>query len=77
MQCLKISVSIYSCFQCKYVNSPPASGLNFPTVSIQTKADGLREQITALQLALQEAREENSARTEHEAKLTSQFQVGI
>ena len=43
----------------------------------QTDSDGLKKQITSLQVTLQEAREENAARTEHEAKVTCQLQVGI
>ena len=45
-------------------------------VLLQATAEGLRSQNSNLQTALAEAREENGARTEHEAKLTSQFQVG-
>ena len=36
----------------------------------------LRSQITSLQTALAEAREENAERKEHEAEWASQFQVG-
>ena len=45
-------------------------------ISVQVTANELRSQITSLQAALEVAREEIAARSEHEAKLTSQFQVG-
>ena len=49
---------------------PPA------VVSFQATDEGLRSQIATLHTALAEAREENAARVEHEARLTSHFQVG-
>ena len=42
---------------------------------IQATANELRSQITTLQAALEGARGEIAARKEHEAILTSQFQV--
>ena len=42
---------------------------------IQAIASDLRSQITTLQAALERAREEIAASKEHEAILTSQFQV--
>ena len=44
-------------------------------ISIQAIGNWLRGQISDLQAALQESREENAARKAHEADLTSQFQV--
>ena len=46
-----------------------------PIISVQVTTNELRSRITSLQAALERAREETAARTEHEAKLTSQFQV--
>ena len=43
--------------------------------TIQAIADELRSQITTLQADLEGAREEIAAWKEHEAKITSQFQV--
>ena len=42
---------------------------------IQATTNDLKSQITTLQAALEEAREENAARKEHEEKRTSQYQV--
>ena len=42
---------------------------------IQASTNELKSQITTLQAALEEAREEIAAMKEHEAKQTSQFQV--
>ena len=44
---------------------------------IQATTSDLRSQITTLQAALEEAKEENAARKEHETILTSQFQVRL
>ena len=44
-------------------------------ITIQATASDHRSQITTLQAALVGAREEIAARKEHEAILTSQFQV--
>ena len=43
---------------------------------MQASTDVLKSQITSLEAALAAAREEIASRTEHEAKLMSQFQVG-
>ena len=44
-------------------------------ITIQVTVSDLRSQIKTQQAALEEAREENAARKEHEEKQTSQFQV--
>ena len=43
----------------------------------QATAQGLRSQNATLDAALAEAREESAARIQHEARLTSHFQVGL
>ena len=44
-------------------------------ITVQATVSDLRSQVKTLQAALEEAREENAARKEHDAKLRSQFQV--
>ena len=44
-------------------------------ITVQVTVSDLRSQIKTQQAALEEAREENAARKEHEEKQTSQFQV--
>ena len=70
---LQVSAHTYSTF---VKPLPPVIECSTSIVSLQATADGLRSQNTNLQTALAGAREENAARTEHEAKLTSQFKVG-
>ena len=68
------NIILYIFYMCPTIYKQ--SVFNFPIVFIQATINELRSQITSLQAALAEATEEIAARTEHEAKLTSQFQVG-
>ena len=56
--------------------SPTVLYIELLITSIQATSNELRSQITTLQTALAQAREEFAARKAHEAEVTSQFQVG-